>query len=126
NRARLEGALDEGAPAAVRFRDMVDAELAGTAHYAFRASDAALLYALTGEPRYATHAIEMVDAHVTAEEARIEAGERAEVAGDSYLYVGDVVGDLALVYDWCFDRLTAAQRARWIAYANQAVWNVWN
>jgi hypothetical protein len=126
NRARLTSALEADAPAAARFRDMVDAELAGTEHYAFRASDAALLYALTGEAGYATHAIEMVDAYVSAEETRIAAGERAEVAGDSYLYVGDVVGDLALVYDWCFDRLTEAQRARWIAYANQAVWNVWN
>lgn len=63
---------------------------------------------------------------MSAEEARIAAGQRAEVAGDSYLYVGDTVGGLALVYDWCFDRLTDAQRTRWIAYANQAVWNVWN
>lgn len=127
NRARLTSALDADAPAAARFRAMVDDEVAGTRqHYAFRASDAALMYALTGEERYATFAIEMVDAHVAAEEARIESGQRAEVAGDSYLYVGDTVGDLALVYDWCFDRLTEAQRTRWIAYANQAVWNVWN
>jgi len=37
-----------------------------------------------------------------------------------------MIGDLALVYDWCFDAVTPAQRTRWIAYANQAVTNVWN
>ena len=126
NRARLTAALDGSAAAAVRFRDMVDAQLAGTDHYAFRASDAALLHALTGEERYATYAIERVDAFVASEEAMIGAGSRATVAGDSYLEVGDRIGDLAMVYDWCFEQLTAAQRARWIAYANQAVWNVWH
>ncbi len=63
---------------------------------------------------------------MTAEEALIAAGQRAEVAFDSYLYVGDHVGDVALVYDWCYDLLTPAQRTRWRTYANQAVWNVWH
>ena len=34
--------------------------------------------------------------------------------------------DVALVYDWCSPLLTAQQRTRWEAYADQAVWNVWN
>ncbi len=126
NRARLSSALATPSEAARRFRAMVDAQLAGTDHYEFRASDAALLYALLGEPRYADYAIARVDARVVEEEARIARGERAEIAADSYLYVGDGVGDLALVYDWCFDRMTDAQRARWRAYADQAVWNVWH
>ena len=37
-----------------------------------------------------------------------------------------MIGDVALVYDWCFDKVTPAQRTRWLAYANQAVWNVWH
>jgi hypothetical protein len=48
------------------------------------------------------------------------------VASDSYLEIGELIGDLALVYDWCFPQVTPARRTRWIAYANQAVWNVWN
>ncbi|MFT3859678.1 MAG: hypothetical protein QM742_19950, partial [Aquabacterium sp.] len=49
-----------------------------------------------------------------------------EVAGDSYLEIGRLVGDVALVYDWCYPKLTAAQRIRWTNYMNQAIWNVWN
>jgi hypothetical protein len=81
---------------------------------------------VTGEERYATDAIRRVDAWVTAEEGRIAANQRAQVAADSYLHVGSIVGDLALTYDWCHDRLTESQRSRWLAYAQQAVWNVWN
>ena len=59
-------------------------------------------------------------------EGKISAGQAPEVAADSYLEIGDLIGDLALVYDWCFPQTTAAQRTRWLAYADQAVWNVWN
>ena len=31
-----------------------------------------------------------------------------------------------MVYDWCFASVSANQRARWLAYADQAVWNVWH
>jgi hypothetical protein len=63
---------------------------------------------------------------VAAEEALIAKGEAAAVAGDDYLDVGDVIGDLALTYDWCRDLLTPEQAQRWRAYADQAVWNVWH
>jgi hypothetical protein len=126
NRARLDAALAGGSPAAARFRDMVDAEMGGADYYAFSPWFAALLGALTGDGAYCTYAVEGTEAWVAAEEALIGAGERAEVAADSYLYVGDHVGNLALVYDWCWDSLTTEQRDRWLAYANQAVWNVWH
>jgi hypothetical protein len=48
------------------------------------------------------------------------------VAGDSYLEVGQYIGNIALVYDWCHALLTPEQRKRWTAYANIAVANVWN
>src|SRR5262249_41031549 len=32
----------------------------------------------------------------------------------------------ALTYDWCFDMVSASQRQRWLAYADQTVWNVWH
>jgi hypothetical protein len=126
NQDRLAASLTSGAPAAVRFREMVDGHMESGNVYAFEAHFAALLGALTGEASYCTYAVDMVDQRVVAEEALIAAGDRAEVAGDSYLYVGEIIGDLALVHDWCFATTTPDQRTRWLAYANQAVWNVWH
>ncbi len=126
NKARLAAALTANRPAATRFRDMVDSQLAGTDHYNFRSAHAALLGAVTGTARYCDYAVAQVDRYVTSEEALIAAGNRPAVAGDSYLEVGELVGDLAMTYDWCFDRVTATQRTRWLALANQAVWNVWH
>jgi hypothetical protein len=125
-RGQLRQALSKKTRAASRFKDMVDAQLRGRDTYAFQPWFAALLHQLTGKSDYAEYAVSRTDAFVAAEEALVAAGKRPTVAGDSYLHVGATVGNLALVYDWCHDRLTPAQRARWIAYANQAVWNVWN
>lgn len=123
---RLSSALDQGTPAATRFREFVDAKLDGGDPYEFRGWHAALLFALTTDPAYGELAISYVDAFVTEEEALIAAGERPNVAYDSYLEVGDRVGDAMMVYDWCFYLLTDEQKARWTAWANQAVWNVWH
>lgn len=123
---RLKARLASGAPEALRFRRMVDTQMSGEAVYGFRPWFAALLYRVTGEQRYADYAVAMVDAWVAGEEALVAKGKEANAAYDSYLYVGTVVGDVALVYDWCFDRVRPDQRQRWFAYADQAVWNVWN
>src|SRR6185312_7198282 len=45
---------------------------------------------------------------------------------DDYLQIGPMIGDLALVYDWCHDQVPAERRGAWLDYANQAVTNVWN
>ncbi len=124
--ARLSTALEQGTPAAVRFRDFVDQRLQGGDPYEFRGWHAALLYVLTNDQAYADLAISYADEYVMEEEALIGAGERPNVAFDSYLEVGDRVGDVMLVYDWCHDRVTPEQGARWIAWANQAVYNVWH
>ncbi|HMG22227.1 MAG TPA: hypothetical protein VK607_12940, partial [Kofleriaceae bacterium] len=71
-------------------------------------------------------AVSTIEAQVVAAEAKIAVNQAPLVAGDSYLEIGGMVGDLALVYDWCFNQTTAAQRTRWLKYADQAVWNVWN
>ena len=81
---------------------------------------------LTGQPQYCQKAIAAVDAQVSAAESAIAAGSRPAVAGDSYLEVGPMIADVALTYDWCFDTVTSSQKQRWLAYANQAVWNVWH
>lgn len=116
-----------GTSAAGRFKAYVDNEMAHPGStYGFEAWHAALMYQVTGTARYADFAVAKVEAAVSSEEALIAAGQRATVAGDSYLYVGEMVGDVALVYDWCHSRLSTAQRNRWVAYMNQAIGNVWN
>jgi len=70
--------------------------------------------------------VKMVDAQVREAEAAIAAGRAPPIAEDSYLDVGPMLRDLALAYDWCGDLATPAQKARWKAYADQAVANVWH
>lgn len=109
-----------------RFRDFVDRAVAGDPGYGFSATDAAYMYRLTGERPYGALAVKMVDAQVRDAEAAIAAGHAPPVAGDSYLEVGPMLRDLALAYDWCGDLATPAMKARWKAYADQAVANVWH
>lgn len=125
-RSRLKKVLESRSPAAGRFQDQVAGQLMGRRAYAFQPWYAALLYQLTGDARYASYAIDETEKFVVAEEAKIAANQRATVAGDSYLEVGQYIGNVALVYDWCHALLTPEQRKRWTAYANNAVANVWN
>jgi hypothetical protein len=125
-RTRLATALATPTPAAARYKAFVDQKLEGGDPYDFRGWHAAMIYALDGDEAYADLAIAFADEFVLGEEARVANGEAASVAGDSYLEVGDRVGDVMLVLDWCFDRVTPEQRDRWTAWANQAVWNVWH
>ncbi len=125
-RQRLSALLTSNAPEATRFKSMVDAQVGGGDVYGFEQWNAALLSQLLGTSNYCTFAVSHTDAFVASEEALIAGGHAASVAGDSYLEVGPLIGDLALVYDWCFDSLTTNQKSRWVAYANQAVWNVWH
>jgi hypothetical protein len=109
-----------------RFKNFVDAAVAGNPGYAFSAADAAYMYRLTGQAPYATLAVQTVEAQVTAAEAAIALGNAPDIAGDQYLDVGPMIEDLALTYDWCAGQTTPTQRTRWSNYAEQAVWNVWN
>jgi len=109
-----------------RFKDFVDRAVAGDPGYGFSATDAAYMYRLTGERRYGALAVSMVDAQVRAAETAMAAGHAPPIAEDSYLEVGPMLRDLALAYDWCGALATPAQKARWKAYADQAVANVWH
>ena len=109
-----------------RFKTWVDAAVAGSPGYAYQARDSALMYRITRDGKYCTHAVGMVEQQVSKAETAIAAGQNPEVAYDSYLDVGPMIGDLAITYDTCSAFLTASQRTRWSAYAEQAVWNVWN
>jgi len=126
NRARLAASLTAGTAAALRFKKKVDDWVGGASVYLFQPWHAALIGQLTGNATYCTKAIAGVETQVVAAEAKIALNQAPAVAGDSYLDVGDMIGNVALVYDWCFPQTTTAQRTRWLKYANQAVWNVWN
>ncbi len=125
-RTRLKKVLDSRSAAGGRFQDQVAGQLLGRRAYAFQPWYAALLFQLTGDSRYASYAIDETEKFVAEEEAKIARSQRAVVAGDSYLEVGQYIGNIALVYDWCHASLTPEQRSRWVNYANLAVGNVWN
>jgi len=118
--------VDQNSAEFTRFKNYVDVAIAGNPDYGFSAADAAYLYKLTGQGQYATLAIATVEAQVSAAETVIAGGGRPEISNDSYLEVGSMIEDLALTYDWCADHVSPAQRTRWAAYAEQAVWNVWH
>lgn len=126
NHSRLAAAVTNQTTAATRFKGMVDRWVGGDDIYDFQSWWSALLWQLTGQTSYRSAAVSAVDAFVASEEALVSGGDRPQVAFDSYLEVGPIVGDVMLVYDWCFDALSASQRTRWLAYANQAIWNVWH
>ncbi len=95
-------------------------------HYGYSAADSVIMFKLTGDQRYIQQAVRMVDLYVQSESALIAAGQRASIAGDSYLEVGPYMEQLALAYDYGYNLLTPAQRAAWSAYAEQTIYNVWN
>ncbi len=109
-----------------RFIAYVDRAVAGNPDYGFAPYDAMIRYSMSGTAKYADFAIAQVDSTVASEEALIAAGQTPDIAGDSYLYVGEQIASLALTYDWAFSRLTQSQKTRWKAYADQAIYNVWN
>jgi hypothetical protein len=121
--------VDTQSTAWSRFVSWVDQALDGSPPYGFSATDAAYVARVLGPGAgdvYAELAVETVEAQVVEAETEIAAGERPPIAYDSYLEVGPFLHDLALVYDWCAPFTTPAQRGRWAAYAEQAVWNVWH
>ena len=118
--------VDRKSPAYARFRSWVDAAVAGSPGYAFSASDAALMFLLSGGDKYCDLAVRMVEKEVAEAEAAIATGARPAIAGDSYLEVGPRIADLAMTLHACRTTIDATQKRRWSSYAEQAVWNVWN
>ena len=125
NKDRLVAALASGSSAAKRFVEVTDRWVRGEDVYAFPAWHAALLGQLRGDPKYCAAAVAAVDKQVKAAVASIARGDAPRVAEDSYLEIGEMVGDVALVYDWCHDAV-GDRKTSWLLYGNQAVSNVWN
>jgi len=119
--------VNQSSPEFARFKSFVDDAVANPNDppYAFKASDAAQMFRITGGQQYQTLAIQLADKQVTEAEASIAAGGHPAVSGDSYLEVGSMIGEIATVYAWC-PNVTTAQKVRWAAYANQTLFNVWN
>jgi hypothetical protein len=110
-------------PAGTSYSDLIAAL---SNHYEYSPVDSVILFRLTGNSRYIDQAIRMVDLYVTSERALIAAGANPKVAADSYLNVGAYLSELSLTFDYGFERLTAAQRAAWSSFAEQAIHNIWN
>lgn len=117
--------VDLKSPQYARFKSWVDRAVGGSPGYAFSAGDAALMFRLTKTKKYCDLAVGLVDEHVAEAEAAIASSGRPPVARNSYLHVGPLISQLALTLDTC-ESITPAQRQRWSAYAEQAVWNVWH
>ena len=118
--------VDKKSAAYSRFRAWVNSAVEGAPGYAFNAGDAALMFRLNGNQKYCDLAVRMVEGQVADAETSIAAGERPAISGDSYLEAGPRIADLALTLDSCAASIPPPQRARWSAYAEQAVWNVWH
>ncbi len=123
---RLAADLASGRSAAMRLLKATERWMSGADVYYYQPWHAALLGQLTQDAKYCAAAVAAVDKSVAADEAMIANGTMPTVAHDSYLDIGDVIGNVAIVYDWCFDVIDGSRRAAWLAYADQAVWNVWN
>ncbi|MEJ1095787.1 MULTISPECIES: hypothetical protein [unclassified Pseudoxanthomonas] len=118
--------VDRNSAAYSRFKSWVDSAVNGSPGYGFAAIEAALMYQLSPEAKYCTLAVRMVEQQVADAEAVIAGGGRPAISGDSYLEVGPMIADLAMTMQTCSAMVTASQRTRWSAYAQQAVWNLWN
>ncbi len=119
-------AVDRASTAYTRFKSWVDSAVNGSPGYDFHAADTAIMFAITRDTRYCSTGVSLVEAQVAAAESAIAGNRNPAIAGDSYLEVGPMIADLAYVYQACSAQMTAAQRQRWAAYAEQAIWNVWN
>jgi hypothetical protein len=77
--------------------------------------DYALAYQVTGNPGYADKAITLMQLWVN--------GGLGTITGDSGYQVRVVLPAMAVGYDWCYDRLTPAQRAQFQTQMEQ--WADW-
>ena len=118
--------IDRQSQAFSRFQRWVDSAVAGQPGYAFSAYDAALLYRIDPKKKYCDLAVKMVEKEVADAETAIAEGRAPEIAGDSYLEIGPRIAALSMTLDSCKAQIDDAQRKRWSAFAEQAVWNVWH
>lgn len=127
---RYQNALAaSGDNAMKRFKAIVDGQLAGADYYAYQPWYSAFMGVVAGGTAgnaYCDHAVQSTRDFLTSEAAAITAGNKPLAAADSYLEIGDAVGGVALVYDWCYARLSAGDKLNFGNYADVFTDDVWN
>jgi len=128
---KLRAKLDNQEVGALKFKTLVDNQVGGSDYYAFQDQFVAFMYPVLGDDKYCTFAVEKTELFVTKEEERIKqfadgGSFTVKAAYDSFLNIGKRVGGMAAVYDWCYGFLTPQQKQRWVAYGNEALYNLWN
>jgi hypothetical protein len=124
---RLQNDLATQRSAMKRFKEqVVDAQIGGANVDDYEPWFSALMGVVSGNPMYCAHAIQMTDAFLDAEIVKIQQNDHPVSEEDHYLFIGETVGGLAMVYDWCYSQLTATQKLRWGNYADRFTDNLWN
>ena len=117
--------MNRSSTAYTRFRDWVDSGLTSTP-YGYSAYDPAFMYLLVNDAKYCNRAVSLADEQVATAESAIAGGGTPQIAHDSYLEVGPMIADVAMALHACPGYVDQTKRSRWSAYAEQAIWNVWN
>jgi hypothetical protein len=118
-----------GSPIFVKFKNWVNEAVDDhSPGYGYSSTDAVIMFSRSGEAKYIDDAIARVDAQVRSAEAEIAAGEAPAISNDSYLDVGEEMEELALAYDYgiASNKLDQEHQARWKAYGDQVLSNLWS
>src|SRR5207249_21264 len=114
---RLKALAATGSPGWLAFKSDCDSFLTSTSGYDTSVQNYALAYQVTGDTRYADKVISIMQIFV-------DRGMDA-ITGDAYYYTRSVLPAMAIGYDWCYDRLSPAQRAAFRAQMEQWADAVW-
>ncbi len=117
--------VDPKSPEVDRYVAWATPALSNKPPYAFSATHAVDLYRLTNKAAWCQLATALIETEVSTAETAITLKQRPTIAADSYLGVGGSIQGVTLTYTYC-PQVTAEQKTRWGAYAEQAVWNIWN
>lgn len=109
-----------------RFLRWVDQAASGRAGYSFAATDAAFAFRMTGNERYCALAVKMTKERIQEADDRVSKGKSPPVAGDSYLYSGEIIRDLALTIDTCRDQYDQDDLSSWKQFGDQVIRNIWD
>jgi hypothetical protein len=118
--------MSSSAGSATRFKAYVDSQISGSGNWGFEPWHSALLTPVTGTASYCQYAVSQTNTFIQSEMALINQNQQPQAAGDSYLEIGQYVGGMALVYDWCRAQMSDAQRMVWRTYGNLSLTNLWD
>lgn len=87
--------------------------------------DEAFMFHFGENATYCAAAGTMTDAYVTLVEGQIASGSSVDLANDSYLYAGDNISALSIVYAFC-PNIATTLKTRIANINNQAIYNIWH